>query len=306
MKKIKLDIAENLKERNTTENYSFPFRIEETDLSNYEQNGFAIHWHREIEITLVLKGALAYQANDTAILLEEGSGIFVNSGTLHSAKAVNGQHCHYLAFILDPILIYGYENSLIEQKYTRPLTSSLENPFRILSPSDKKARDMIRLLLKLFKINAKKSSCHELHVNALLLEMWAQLYTILDPAKEPSAGVVSADIVRLKKALSFIHGHYTASLTLKEIADSCAVSKSECCHLFQRTLKQSPFSYLLSYRIQKSLSLLANPSFNITEISEQLGFGSPSYFSELFKRDMGISPREYKKKLSNPLPPATP
>lgn len=296
MKKVKLDIADNLKERNTTVNTAFPFRIEETDLSNYEQNGFAVHWHMEIEITLILEGILEYQANGTKIFLKEGESIFINAGTLHSAKAEKGSSCHYLAFILDPILIYGYKNSLIDQKYINPLTASTEAPFYILKPSRQKEQTFIRLLFRLWKVWKSRQDCRELHIGALLMELWAQLYSILEPQNAVHPKAVSADILRLKQALSFIHAHYTDSLTLKEIADSCTVSKSECCHLFQRTLNQSPFSYLLSYRIQKSLPLLMEQTRTITEISEQLGFCSASYFSELFKRHMGFTPREYRKK----------
>ncbi|MCU0080609.1 helix-turn-helix domain-containing protein [Extibacter muris] len=52
---------------------------------------------------------------------------------------------------------------------------------------------------------------------------------------------------------------------------------------------------LLRYRIQKSLSLLVSDTYTITEIANQVGFSGSSYYSEVFRKYMHCSPREYKK-----------
>jgi AraC family transcriptional regulator, melibiose operon regulatory protein len=85
-------------------------------------------------------------------------------------------------------------------------------------------------------------------------------------------------------------------LTLEELALSCNISKSECCRFFKKVMRQSPFEYLLRYRIQKSVPpLLMGQELNITEISESTGFASASYYSEIFRRLMYCSPTEYRK-----------
>ena len=57
----------------------------------------------------------------------------------------------------------------------------------------------------------------------------------------------------------------------------------------------SPINYLLSCRIQESLYLLSKTQMSLSQISGTLGFSSPSYFSQSFRRMQGISPLEYRK-----------
>ncbi|MBA4700513.1 MAG: helix-turn-helix transcriptional regulator [Ruminococcus sp.] len=79
------------------------------------------------------------------------------------------------------------------------------------------------------------------------------------------------------------------------MAASCHISKSEFCRIFKKTMHQTPFEYLLCYRIQKSLPLLMDDSYTITETATKAGFSGSSYYSEVFRKYMRCSPREYKK-----------
>ena len=105
----------------------------------------------------------------------------------------------------------------------------------------------------------------------------------------------SNDIIRLSKILNFIHSNYQNKITLYDISESCNISKSECCRFFKKATKQTPFEYLLNYRIKKSIPLLLSDNLNITEISENVGFSNASYYTEIFKRVMDLSPTKYKK-----------
>ena len=54
--------------------------------------------------------------------------------------------------------------------------------------------------------------------------------------------------------------------------------------------------YLLNRRITESKALLTSTDFSLTQISEQMGFSSPAYFSQSFRRFTGQSPLEYRRK----------
>ena len=60
-------------------------------------------------------------------------------------------------------------------------------------------------------------------------------------------------------------------------------------------MKQYLFDYLLHYRIRQSIPLLVQGKDSITDISLQCGFSSPSYYTKLFRKFMGCTPREYTK-----------
>src|SRR5699024_6417577 len=110
----------------------------------------------------------------------------------------------------------------------------------------------------------------------------------------PSSGDVR-ELERLRRIVTFIHGHYMEHISLEDISGCVNMCKSECCRLFKRNMNQPLFDYLLHYRIRQSIPLLVQGKDSITDISLQCGFSSPSYYTKLFRKFMGCTPREYTK-----------
>ena len=81
------------------------------------------------------------------------------------------------------------------------------------------------------------------------------------------------------------------------MASACHTSKSEFCRLFKAAMHQTPFDFLLHYRIQKSLPLLCSTDQSATEIAGCVGFSGSSYYSEVFRKYMSCSPSQYRKQL---------
>lgn len=79
------------------------------------------------------------------------------------------------------------------------------------------------------------------------------------------------------------------------MVSACHTSKSEFCRLFKAAMHQTPFDFLLHYRIQKSLPLLCSTDQSVTEIAGCVGFSSSSYYSEVFRKFMQCSPTEYRR-----------
>ena len=76
---------------------------------------------------------------------------------------------------------------------------------------------------------------------------------------------------------------------------NCHLSNSECCRLFQRNVHLSPVDYLNQLRIHMSLSEIIKHEKKITDIAKMYGFSGSSYFSEMFKKTLGITPRAFYK-----------
>ncbi len=296
MEKFRLYLDNNLKEKNPTDKYHFPFRIGYEHLSNYDKNSFPCHWHSEVEFTYVTEGSMEYQANDAVYTVDAGNAIFVNSNVLHSARTQNpDMDCSYIAFIVNPIIIFGYEDSLIYNQYVNPICSEPALFSKLLDKDTAFGQQMIASLLEISRIQHSFEAGYELLITEKLCALWFLLYQNLKPHLNQKETGTTTDINRLKTAISFIQSHYDENITLQDIAASCHVSKSECCHLFKRTLRQTPFTYLLDYRIQRSIPLILEGNNTITEIAAQTGFHGSSYFTETFKKIMNCTPRDYKK-----------
>lgn len=92
----------------------------------------------------------------------------------------------------------------------------------------------------------------------------------------------------------YIENHFKENLTLDTLAEIAHVSKYYLAHNFTKEYGTSPINYLLSCRIRESLYLLTETSLSLSEIARMLGFSSPSYFSQSFRRIQGISPMQYR------------
>ena len=83
--------------------------------------------------------------------------------------------------------------------------------------------------------------------------------------------------------LSFIHDNYMNPIRLREIAAAASVSEGECCRCFRDMIRKSPNQYLVAYRISRG-----------TEIAQETGFNDASHFIQYFKRQTGMTPKEYR------------
>ena len=102
--------------------------------------------------------------------------------------------------------------------------------------------------------------------------------------------------------LSFSHENYQSDITLDDISRHIHICKSECCRVFKGYMKESLFEYLLKYRIEKSIPDVLEGKLTMTETALRAGFTDPNYFSKVFHKIKGCSPRAYRKTRSSTRP----
>jgi AraC-like DNA-binding protein len=108
------------------------------------------------------------------------------------------------------------------------------------------------------------------------------------------AGSKHVDV--LFKAVSFIKTHYAEKITLQDVADSVYLNVTYFSKVFKEETGQTPGSFITGVRIDASKRLLSDPSVNIVDIPELVGFESQSYFTQVFKKSEGCTPGQYRRK----------
>lgn len=93
----------------------------------------------------------------------------------------------------------------------------------------------------------------------------------------------------------YIDEHFKENISLDMLADLTHSSKYYLVHAFSAEYGISPINYMISLRVEDSKQLLKNDDYSLSLISRMLGFSSPSYFSQTFKKVTGMSPNEYRK-----------
>ena len=296
MQVSKIEVDDTLQEITKHGSYDFPIAIYTDRLNLFEDGHIRWHWHKEIQFSCSICDKVNFFVENQKIILEPGEGIMVNSNILHQIKPYNNNNCMMFSIVFDPTLIGGIQQSLIEKKYLNPIIESSNLKFICLKPVVQWEKNILKYLEEVFLLSNKKNYGYELEMKNYLGSLWLNLIREVKEDIKDSVCEVSPDDERVKSALQYIHKYYAENILLDNIAMAASISKSECCRCFKRILRETPFDYLMEYRISKSSELLLKSKESISNIAFDVGFNGISYFGKVFKKYMNCTPSEYRNK----------
>ncbi|MNO22818.1 Melibiose operon regulatory protein [compost metagenome] len=295
-----LQIGDDLRERISYSSYSIPLSICIDNFDDYFRREWSCHWHEEFEFGIVLKGTIEYTIYDgqeqvaTKVLLNQGDGIYISTGCLHSAKAL--EPGAVLAGFVFPITFFDikpFENLYIQS--IRPIIESgITN--MILHSGDLNDQPLLSSMKELCSITDQEIG-YELHGIEMICKIWRLLTIRISQDKKdmrtPSANQVQAQ--RLKEVVTFIHAHFNEHISVDDMARSTRISRTECFRCFQAILGKSPMEYVTEYRLSMATMMLTSTNRTVSDIASSCGFNTLSYFCKLFREQCGLSPKKYRE-----------
>ena len=267
---------------------AFPCLVSYECLSGYETGSFLWHWHPEIELTYVKKGEMLYKVNQNTFHLKEGQALFGNANALHAGYMYHNQDCKYIPVTFDPKLIYGFSGSILFRSFS---LSAIPLDF-----SSEWHKDAVEDIREIIALDCKREPMYEFDMIARLQHFWKTLCkNMLDKAPAPS-GQDEENYRRIRRIMSYIADHYSEKILLDDIAELIHLSPSECSRLFKKCMNITLFGYIQEYRIERSLEYLEDSSCSITEAGLLSGFSDSNYYTKVFTKIKGCTPRQYRKK----------
>lgn len=126
----------------------------------------------------------------------------------------------------------------------------------------------------------------------LLRQLFILIHRQLNTCIKVKDGFLTEEI---DLASTYFNEHYNEEISVEEYAASRHMSVSWFIRAFKQYIGITPMQYVLSIRIANAQNLLEATDYNITEISNMVGYDNPLYFSRIFKKQRGLSPSEYRK-----------
>lgn len=267
-----------------------PVYISRSDLRSMSNMAALCHWHDDVELLLAVKGHLSYNINGTTVDIPQGHAIFVNARQMHYGYSADGTDCKYVCITFRPQFLCGNEE--LSSRFILPILSASSAPYLILSPTE--CSDLPNQMYKIESLYRDQPEGFELEVFSCLLGLWHSLYRkirlqLADDVAEDS------NLLTLRQMLDCIRTQYSEKLPLNTIASAGGVCRTTCCQLFRKYLGMTPNDYLNSFRLAKSMEMLNGTSLTITEIAAACGFASASYYAELFTRQKGCTPTQFRR-----------
>lgn len=112
-------------------------------------------------------------------------------------------------------------------------------------------------------------------------------------ARSKTLGSETQRIVR--KAIAYLYEHYMESISLDDAARYVGMSKEYLARCFHQEMGVTLVTYLNRYRVKQAKAFLDEGERSLTEVALEIGFSSNTYFSRVFKQEVGMSPSEYKQ-----------
>lgn len=112
--------------------------------------------------------------------------------------------------------------------------------------------------------------------------------------QEASEDTVTRLGVMVTMVEEFIRKNYRYDISMQDAARAVNYSETYFCKMFKQRYGQSFTAYLAEYRIREAKKLLLQPTVNVREVGEKVGYTDATYFSRVFRRHIGMSPSEYR------------
>jgi len=101
---------------------------------------------------------------------------------------------------------------------------------------------------------------------------------------------------RIRDAVALLHDEHAQQWTLQSLASAVGMSRSALAENFRRTMGDTPLSYLRTVRIQRAMRLLTESSLTLEQVALAVGYGDAFGFSKAFKKAVGESPGEFRRR----------
>jgi AraC-like DNA-binding protein len=245
--------------------------------SSYEGEWASIaHTHVLCEMFLVIGGQGKVYIEDQEIAIGPYDFVAVNPNVKHREVSSEENPLEYIVF--------GVGNISIE------MNNNLYSKVSFLSLT-KKVNFYTEEILN---INDRKNKHHLLMIQNIYELVFLEFLKI--SGNKAVASITQQVMRECSQAKRYMEAHYAENITLDHLAEELHLNKYYLSHCFTKTYGLSLMNYLIDVRIQVSKKLLIETDYNIASIANSCGFASQSYFSQSFKKIMGITPYEYRKK----------
>lgn len=251
-----------------------------------------LHWHEEVQFVYVISGNVRITVYTEEFLLSSGDCMFLNRNSLHRVSGIGD--CHYHSFLIPVRMLSFFSGSIMQQK---DVASFTENPSFTCAPIYRSVSEYNSFLVELDALDRlyftkKADSRHEYRLSVQITKLWLEFISLFPDMEQ---GIPVKNHERIRLLLSVIHRDYKKQLSVETLASAAHISKTECLRCFRRFVQESPYQYLIRYRLHMSSVLLTTTDRSVTDIALLVGFHSASSYIRYFKERYQMTPKQYRK-----------
>ncbi|UWQ17229.1 helix-turn-helix domain-containing protein [Jannaschia sp. M317] len=251
------------------------------------------HWHAQIEINYVVKGAVRYVMNDGQFDLGNGDVAVFWGGQPHRITDID--HGTLLEAIHLPLLQF-FRLRLPDDMRTRLMHGAV---LTMDTPEPEDAHSFARWC-RYYRSGDERCIRQATEELLLRIERIALGGYSLTETTEARDGLVEAPDQRsfdkIRQICEFVSDHFREEIDATAIAGSADIHPKYAMSVFKKSTGVSLNQYVQLLRLSYAQSLLLKDGSNVLDVAMESGFGSLSQFNKVFRKHAGINPSEFKRR----------
>ncbi|MFD2968718.1 AraC family transcriptional regulator [Sphingobacterium bambusae] len=253
-----------------------------------------------IRIHLVVKGAGVLERNSKSYVMR-ANHMYLTPSNLTQSYICDGELSLFYIHLYEPIekqnLLFDFlefpveieSDDFILELFTRLICANPDRDLKTYDPSIYENGNELFQNIATQKSDSLANSLACKGIIQLILSKFAIKAIEKFPSEDP----------RVMEILKFIHHNCHKTIYLEQLADQVHMSKDHMIRIFKREIGVTPVEYINRKKIERSQMMLITSNITIKEISYSLGFESISYFNQIFKKHVGLTPLSFKKMITN-------
>lgn len=256
--------------------------------------------HAYFELFYLSHGDMMFQIHSQTFKMRAGDLMVIGSQFFHCPVEHGFSAAKGIVLCFLPKLILGKEPFGEDLQYLMPFLSQDETfphliPARTGIPA--KVLNLIKLIQGELPAKTVRSRLNAKTYLKMILVLLGNHYAGHQGKLRQFQNKLK-NIERLRPVLEFIDDHLSERVPVDEAASLVNMSKSRFVHFFKNVTGQAFISYLNHLRVTRAEWLLASTDLPLADLCHQLGFCDQSYFGMTFRKSVGMTPSQYRRKFS--------
>lgn len=257
------------------------FKLESITKSKYDDDWHStIHAHPFTELFYVVEGKGEFIIEQERLTVQANDCIIVNPQVDHTEVSTSGMPLEYIVLGIQGL------------SFAQPADSKSLVPFSFVYLHDEK-KEILHYLNTMVQEVTQRTLGFELICHNLLEVLLIKLLRLQVFDLDTSYSSKTTKVISVIK--HYLQTHYREKIRLDDLAKLTHLSRYHIAHSFKEEIGMSPIDYLTQIRLKESKILLITTNYSIAQIASIVGFSSQSYFSEQFKKEMQMTPRQFRK-----------
>lgn len=273
-----------------TQDDSFPFYI---NYGTHTENMF-YHGHEDFfELVVVLSGKAIHRVGEERYEIKKGDVFSVGNGIDHAYEEPEDFNFCNIMFRPEALISADFDIKQLSGFHALFLVEPRFTAIKDFRCRMKLSRETFTEVKELIDATIKEYAIEKTGRKTMLTANFLRLAVILSRAYDEDENY--REITGIAEAAAYMENCFAEDISIERLVDISHYSQRHFIRLFSETYGTPPQKYLTTIRMRHACSMLKDTDMNVTEICVQCGFNDPNYFSRIFKRNMGITPLQYRK-----------